>query len=61
MFDLNWARLDALKAKLDEHRPLSKEIVSNLHDNLVLSCTYHSNDILLVGVGYRKRRNNRMT
>ena len=45
MSNPNWARLDALKAKLDEYRPLSKEIVSNLHDNLVLSWTYHSNAI----------------
>lgn len=45
MSDLSWARLGALKAKLDEYRPLSKEIVSNLHENLVLSWTYHSNAI----------------
>lgn len=45
MPDPNWARLDALKSKLDEYRPLPKEIVSNLHDNLVLSWTYHSNAI----------------
>tara|TARA_R110000824_G_scaffold94139_4_gene227416 strand:- start:94 stop:882 length:789 start_codon:yes stop_codon:yes gene_type:complete len=41
----NWARLDALKAKLDEYRPLPQEIVSNLHENLVLKWTYHSNAI----------------
>lgn len=40
-----WHRLDALKAKLDEYRPLPKEIVNNLHENLVLSWTYHSNAI----------------
>lgn len=45
MSDPSWARLDALKAKLDAYRPLPKEIVSNLHDNLVLSWTYHSNAI----------------
>ena len=36
---------DLLKAKLDEHRPLAAEIVSNLHENLVLQWTYHSNAI----------------
>lgn len=36
---------DTLKAKLDEHRPLAAEIVSNLHENLVLQWTYHSNAI----------------
>lgn len=45
MSDSAWVRLDALKAKLDGYRPLSKEIVSNLHENLVLRWTYHSNAI----------------
>lgn len=36
---------DLLKAKLDEHRPLAAEVVSNLHENLVLQWTYHSNAI----------------
>ncbi|HLV48510.1 MAG TPA: Fic family protein, partial [Aliidiomarina sp.] len=36
---------DLLKAKLDEHRPLPAEVVSNLHENLVLQWTYHSNAI----------------
>ena len=36
---------DLLKAKLDEQRPLPAEIVSNLHENLVLQWTYHSNAI----------------
>lgn len=34
-----------LKTKLDEHRPLAAEIVSNLHESLVLQWTYHSNAI----------------
>lgn len=34
-----------LKTKLDEHRPLAGEIVSNLHENLVVQWTYHSNAI----------------
>ena len=40
-----FSTLDALKAKLDEQRPLPAEIVSNLHENLVLQWTYHSNAI----------------
>lgn len=38
-------KLDALKAKLDQYRPLSSQMVNNLHDNLVLQWTYHSNAI----------------
>lgn len=38
-------KLDELKAKLDAHRPLSKSVVTNLHENLVLNWTYHSNAI----------------
>ncbi|MCK9237956.1 MAG: Fic family protein [Thiopseudomonas sp.] len=34
-----------LKTKLDAHRPLAGEIVSNLHENLVVQWTYHSNAI----------------
>lgn len=45
MSESDWYRLDALKAKLDEYWPLPKEIVNNLHENLVLSWTYHSNAI----------------
>lgn len=40
-----FSKLDALKAKLDEHRPLATDIVNNLHENLVLQWTYHSNAI----------------
>jgi Fic family protein len=42
---MNFAKLDNLKAKLDSHRPLSPDIVKNLHEDLVLRWTYHSNAI----------------
>lgn len=45
MSNTQFIQLDALKAKLDEHRPLAAEIVSNLHESLVLQWTYHSNAI----------------
>lgn len=38
-------RLDLLKARLDSYRPLPREIVENLHEDLVLRWTYHSNAI----------------
>lgn len=38
-------KLDALKNKLDSLRPLPPEIVKNLHEDLVLRWTYHSNAI----------------
>lgn len=37
--------IDDLKAKLDQHRPLSSTIVKNLHEDLILRWTYHSNAI----------------
>lgn len=37
--------LDALKTKLDAQRPLPPEVMKNLHENLVLNWTYHSNAI----------------
>ena len=37
--------LDALKTKLDAQRPLPSEVMLNLHENLVLNWTYHSNAI----------------
>ncbi|WP_075881861.1 Fic family protein [Vreelandella massiliensis] len=40
-----FARLDWLKEQLDQHRPLSRHVVSNLHESLVLQWTYHSNAI----------------
>ena len=41
----DFAKADLLKAKLDSYRPLDAQVVSNLHDNLVLQWTYHSNAI----------------
>ena len=38
-------KVDSLKAKLDSYRPLSREVTKNLHENLVLNWTYHSNAI----------------
>ena len=40
-----YKKLDHLKEKLDSFRPLPPEIVSNLHEDLVLRWTYHSNAI----------------
>ncbi|WP_043041483.1 Fic family protein [Acinetobacter baumannii] len=37
--------IDDLKAKLDQHPPLSPAIVKNLHEDLILRWTYHSNAI----------------
>ncbi len=37
--------IDDLKAKLDQYRPLSPAIVKNLHEDLILRWTYHSNAI----------------
>lgn len=42
---MNFEKLDKLKAKLDSHRPLGAEAVKNLHEDLVLRWTYHSNAI----------------
>jgi Fic family protein len=39
------AELDALKVKLDALRPLPQAALRNLHDDLVLRWTYHSNAI----------------
>lgn len=40
-----FALADQLKAKLNERRPLPKAVLENLHENLVLNWTYHSNAI----------------
>ncbi len=40
-----YRELDKLKQKLDSFRPLQPEIVSSLHEDLVLRWTYHSNAI----------------
>ncbi len=41
----DFAALDAAKAKLDALRPLPPALVRNLHEDLVLRWTYHSNAI----------------
>jgi Fic family protein len=41
----SFQHLDALKQKLDSFRPLPLEVVRNLHADLVLRWTYHSNAI----------------
>ncbi len=41
----DFAKAELLKAKLDTYRPLDNQVVNNLHDNLVLQWTYHSNAI----------------
>lgn len=40
-----FAQIDALKAKLDHHRPLPPSMVKNLQEDLILRWTYHSNAI----------------
>jgi Fic family protein len=42
---INYDALDQLKQKLDSFRPLPLEIVSNLHEDISLRWTYHSNAI----------------
>ena len=42
---MDFSHIDSLKATLDQHRPLSQDIVKNLHDNLVLQWTFNSNAI----------------
>lgn len=42
---MNLPELDALKAKLDALRPLPQAALRNLHEELVLRWTYHSNAI----------------
>ncbi|MBI9087798.1 MAG: Fic family protein [Desulfobacterium sp.] len=42
---IDFRKLDQLKQKLDSFRPLPREIVENLHEDLVLRWTYNSNAI----------------
>lgn len=42
---MNFTNLDNLKAKLDTYRPLEKDILANLRDDLILRWTYNSNAI----------------
>lgn len=45
MIKQDFRKLDELKLKLDSFRPLNPYIVKNLHEDLVLRWTYHSNAI----------------
>ena len=42
---MNFEKLDAMKARLESFRPFSPEMLSNLHEDLVLRWTYNSNAI----------------
>lgn len=42
---MDFTNLDQLKAKLDQHRPLTPSVVANLKDDLILRWTYNSNAI----------------
>lgn len=42
---MNFIELENLKTKLDSHRPLDSNVVKNLHEDLVIKWTYHSNAI----------------
>lgn len=42
---MNYKKLDELQAKLDTYRPLSNDVLKNLHEDLVLRWTYNSNAI----------------
>ena len=42
---MDFTPLDILKSKLDKQRPLPKEVIANLHENLILEWTYNSNAI----------------
>ena len=42
---MDFSKLDTLKDKLDQHRPLSPQILKNLHEDLILKWTFNSNAI----------------
>ena len=42
---MEFKKIDNLKKKLDSYRPLPKEVVKNLHEEMVLKWTYNSNAI----------------
>ncbi len=44
-YKLDLTKLDNLKSKLDRHRPLSYNVLENIHKDLVARWTYHSNAI----------------
>jgi len=41
----NFSYIDSLKKSIDEHRPISKNIVNSLHEKLIVEWTYNSNAI----------------
>lgn len=42
---MDFSELDRLKNELDQHRPLSQDMVHNLHEDLLLNWTFNSNAI----------------
>lgn len=42
---MDFSKLDTLKDTLDQHRPLSPEMIQNLHEDLILKWTFNSNAI----------------
>ena len=42
---MTYQKLDTLKNKLDKHRPLDKNVLASLREDLILRWTYHSNAI----------------
>ena len=42
---IDFSKLDKLKSQLDSYRPLSAQILQNLHEDLLLRWTYNSNAI----------------
>lgn len=42
---MNYEKIDDLKQKLDSYRPLPKETVKSIHDDLLIKWTYNSNAI----------------
>lgn len=43
--DFNFDYIDELKEKIDQHRPLSKNLAKSLHEKLIIEWTYNSNAI----------------
>jgi len=42
---MNFKKIDDLKAKLDQYRPLPLDILNNLREDLIIRWTYNSNAI----------------
>lgn len=43
--DFNFDYIDELKERIDQHRPLSKNLAKSLHEKLIIEWTYNSNAI----------------